>query len=160
MSPQEKVSLLWKRIPRTLFGGRMRTTTVVMCVLWLALGMLNAQLIESREAEAENAPAQTSVQRNEVQDPGPAVNPSPRTSTSTTPSGTAPPSTPPSSPETNRSSAPTTTTTSPGAARETTTERTTDRRPTTTTEPAQESQESTGTTPDGGASTTAPTPQG
>ncbi|XVA00621.1 hypothetical protein ACQ86I_13880 [Prescottella equi] len=44
MSPQEKMSLLWKRIPRRVFGGRMRTTTVVLCLLWLGLAMLNADL--------------------------------------------------------------------------------------------------------------------
>jgi len=44
VSPQEKMSLLWRRVPRRVFGGRMRTTTVVMCLLWLGLAMLNADL--------------------------------------------------------------------------------------------------------------------
>lgn len=159
MTPQEKMSALWQRIPRRLFGGRMRTTTVVMCLLWVGLAMLNGQLNEPPKADS-NQPAQTSSQRDDRQYQPPAVDPSTETSTSTTPSETATSSNPPSSTETSRPSGQTTTTTAPGAGRETTTtERTTDRQPTTTTEQVQQSERPTETT-SGTESTTNPSPGG
>lgn len=159
MSAEEKLARLWSRIPPRLFGGRMRTTTVFMCALWLGLAMLNGQLNEAPKADSDqHAPA--SVQRDESQYRPPAVDPSTETSTSTTPSETSTSSsTAPSSSETSRPSGQTTTTTAPGAGRDTTTERTTDRQPTTTSEQVQQSQQPTETT-SGTESTTNPSPGG
>jgi len=165
MSPQEKMSQLWGRIPRRMFGGRMRTTTVVMCVLWLALATLNSYLIDrANAANAEKERLQrTGVEQSQIYDPAPAGSAQTSTATTTTtlpPSETSTPSTPPSQSETNRTdrqSGPTTTT--PDAGRGTTTRQETSGQSTTTTEAPQQSEEPPGTTA-GAEATTVPSPEG
>ncbi|BCN59938.1 hypothetical protein A6410_03055 [Prescottella equi] len=162
MSPQEKMSLLWKRIPRRVFGGRMRTTTVVLCLLWLGLAMLNADLNPPADTATSNpAPA--------VSDGAPAVpapqreteraSTSPETSTRT--SETEDPATSSStSSETSRSGQQSgTPTTTPNQGRNTPSSESATKSTTTQPQVPQQSQE-----PESGTSdevtTTAPTPQG
>lgn len=162
MSPQEKVSQLWGRIPRRMFGGRMRTSTAVMCVLWLALATLNSYLID--QANTEKARLQrTGVEQSQPYDPAPAMSPQTSSSTTTTtppPSETSTSSTPPSQSEASRSDRQSgTTTTTPGAGRGTTTQQETSGQSTTTTEAPQQSQEPADTTA-GAEATTVPSPEG
>jgi len=153
------MSQLWGRIPRKLFGGRMRTTTVIMCVLWLALAILNAELNDQTKTEADN-PGSTSAGTSQFADPvpdkspqnqTPKPSPSPETSTS---------STPPSQSETSRTEKQSgSATTTPGADRGTTTETETAEQSTTTSKAPQQTQEQ-GATTSGAETTTAPSPAG
>ncbi|QBJ95241.1 hypothetical protein ERC79_04185 [Rhodococcus sp. ABRD24] len=123
MSPQEKLAVLWRRIPRKLFGGRMRTTTLFMCVLWLALAVLNAQLVEDAQ-NLKDATSSVNVERPKDDAPAPKKTPpEPSTSTQTSTQTATPSSEASSTPsESGRTSQPPATppgTTTPG--RETTT---------------------------------------
>lgn len=161
MSPQEKVSQLWGRIPRRMFGGRMRTSTAVMCVLWLALATLNSYLIDQANTEKERL-QRTGVEQSQPYDTAPAMSPQTSSSTTTTPppSETSTSSTPPSQSEASRSDRQSgTTTTTPGAGRGTTTQQETSGQSTTTTEAPQQSQEPADTTA-GAEATTVPSPEG
>ncbi|CAM2947430.1 hypothetical protein RHDE110596_08490 [Prescottella defluvii] len=166
MSPQEKVSMLWKRIPRKVFGGRMRTTTVAMCVLWICLAILNSELNpEPGKASTGTVPAVGTEQSHVV--PEPAQKSSTDTRTSTTPpseTSSSPSSSP--SPSTSvpsgserpggRSETPTTT---PGAGGGSTTSGTS-QQTTTLQPPAPQVSQEPESSPSGEATTTAPTPQG
>ena len=159
MSPQEKMSQLWGRVPRMLFGGRMRTTTVVMCVLWLALAILNAYLNDQPKTATDTS-QRTGVDTSEFGDPvpdkspqnqTPKPSPSPETSTS---------STPPSQSETSRTEKQSgSATTTPSADRGTTTETETAEQSTTTSKAPQQTREQ-GATTSSAETTTVPSPAG
>ncbi len=56
--PGEDVAAVEADPARRVFGGRMRTTTVVLCLLWLGLAMLNADLNPPADTATSNpAPA-------------------------------------------------------------------------------------------------------
>ncbi|GAB2628814.1 hypothetical protein ABI214_22085 [Prescottella soli] len=164
MSPQEKMSLLWKRIPRKLFGGRMRTTTVVMCVLWLALATLNSYLVDQANTSKGNS-QRTGVEQSQPYDPAPARSPQASTSSSTTTttplsSETSTSSTSASQSETTRSDRqPGASTTTSGAAHSTTTQQESSGQSTTTTESPKQTQEPQKTTA-GAEASTIPSPAG
>lgn len=101
------MSLLWKRIPRRVFGGRVRSSTLLMCLLWIALATLNSYLnpppaqqtggsapaVTVPDEPAEPMPARTSVQPSVTVTPSPTVTgPTPEPGQS---SGSATPTTSP-----------------------------------------------------------------
>ncbi|MDH6677600.1 cytoskeletal protein RodZ [Rhodococcus sp. LBL1] len=162
MSPQEKMSQLWGRVPRRMFGGKMRTTTVVMCVLWLALAILNSYLNPPIDASKDPAPAAiTETRPNPAQTSDTSQKSSASNSTTTTPpSQSASSSSVPAQSETSRSDRqPSASTTTPSAGHGTTTQQETAGQSTTVTESSKQTQESAATTA-GAEASTVPSPAG
>ncbi|MDH6282037.1 hypothetical protein [Prescottella agglutinans] len=161
MSPQDKVSQLWGRVPRRMFGGRMRTTTAIMCALWLGLAILNAYLHPPENAKASTPDPVPTVQTDSSPKLPMPKQESSQTSSSVTPqSATDTSSTPPSQSETSRSDRqPGASTTTPSAGHGTTTQQETAGQSTTVTESSKQTQEPAATTA-GAEASTVPSPAG
>ncbi|WP_305092104.1 hypothetical protein [Prescottella sp. R16] len=160
VTAQKKLSRLWARIPHTLFRGHMRTTTAVMCVLWLGLSILNGELNPTPSPVTE-APAPAGTEQGTYIPPAPVEKPptQPSTSVPASPSETSGTPTPSPSPQSGRSGSSSSSTT-PGGQRETSTlESPGENGSTVTSETSQSEPGSVETTPQN-ETTVVPTPEG